>query len=251
MKRLSVLMFVLAMAGCRSQAQPSDPFLRTTVPPPGTGQGAAGGSQPYYSPGSGNSSSGSSLPAGNKYSPPGGNFNYQQTSNDHADPGLAATAAQQSADALGAKLTETVNSLDDPPPAFSKPVGSRSVESAVQLTAHAAPIAADDSSDPPPMPDKMSSAAARTSAREIVETGHHQQQASGAGQNVIRIIGTKIVTEPRAIADEQRGAPAQSVSGALQQSTEIASLPAASKWRKKGLSAQSYESPAHFGTITP
>src|SRR4051812_6176114 len=135
MKRLNWLLVALTLVGCRSQAQPSDPFLRTTVPPPTTGQGAPGGSQPYYSPSGSNSSGGSSAPAGNKYTPPGGSFNYQQTSTDEVDPGLASTAGQRSDDVLGEQLSATVNALDDPAPTFTGPT-TAPARNIVQLAAH-------------------------------------------------------------------------------------------------------------------
>lgn len=48
MKRLMVLS-VIALAGCRSSQQPTNPFLRTTVPPPGTGEAAVVvPGDPYY-----------------------------------------------------------------------------------------------------------------------------------------------------------------------------------------------------------
>ena len=50
MKRLWVALFlVLALVGCRRSQQATNPFLRTTVPPPGTGAGAVVvPGDPYY-----------------------------------------------------------------------------------------------------------------------------------------------------------------------------------------------------------
>ncbi len=44
-----VILAVVAIAGCRSSAQPINPFIRTTVPPPGTGEAAVVvPGDPYY-----------------------------------------------------------------------------------------------------------------------------------------------------------------------------------------------------------
>jgi hypothetical protein len=257
MKRLIALSLVaVGLAGCRSQAQPSDPFLRTTVPPPTTGQGAPGGSQPYYSPsGSGSSSGGSSAPAGNKYSPPGGNFNYQQTSSGTPDSSVAERAGRQSADVLGSQLAETVDALDDPPPAFARQStaanksksgpqndGITSTPGDVQLAVHT--VAVNDEFDPPPAPFKVSGAQTND-ARDVVETGHHEELPAGAPISTIRIVGTQIINEPRA----EEGVATTSTTPAANESAstpaEIATFPTA-KWRKKGLAGQSYGSPAQF-----
>ncbi len=44
-----VILAVAALAGCRSSQQPINPFIRTTVPPPGTGEAAVVvPGDPYY-----------------------------------------------------------------------------------------------------------------------------------------------------------------------------------------------------------
>jgi hypothetical protein len=267
MKRLALLFVAAALAGCRSQAQPSDPFLRTTVPPPTTGQGAPGGSQPYYSPsGGGNSSgAGSSAPAGNKYTPPGGSFNYQQTSNSPASSdgeGSAAVAGQQSADALGTKLAATVDALDDPPPVFNRAPSSGVTtpvnvvadpdyaNGAVQLAAHTTVADSNDTLDPPPVPSGNSAGRATSPTHDVVETGHHEEHADSGGGTVIRILGTQIVNEPRTAAEdaqfsETHVASSTTAEKVAEPAAEIGSLPGL-KWRKTGLAGQSYEGPAQF-----
>ncbi len=45
----AMVLAVIALAGCRSSQQPTNPFLRTTVPPPGTGDAAVVvPGDPYY-----------------------------------------------------------------------------------------------------------------------------------------------------------------------------------------------------------
>jgi len=49
MRTLAVILAASALVGCRSSQQPTNPFLRTTVPPPGTGEGAVVvPAEPYY-----------------------------------------------------------------------------------------------------------------------------------------------------------------------------------------------------------
>jgi hypothetical protein len=258
MKRLIVLsLFATGLAGCRSQAQPSDPFLRTTVPPPTVGQGVPGGSQPYYSPsGSGSSTGGSTAPAGNKYTPPGGSYNYQQTSAGTPDTSVAQSAGRQSAEVLGSQLTETVEALDDPPPSFVRRSSTpnptaqglnsdavASTSSDVQLAAHTVPVS--DEFDPPPAPLTTAGVQAND-AHDVVETGHHEETPAGAPASTIRIVGTKIINEPRAEQDAVDSAASLSAaSESTSTPADIATFPTA-RWRKKGLAGQSYGSPAQF-----
>jgi hypothetical protein len=149
MKRPWVVVLTAVVAlGCRSSQPTTNPFLRTTVPPPGTGQGAVVVPGEPYTPGAAPSTLGPGAatapvvpidpsaapiappPSGppvmappttmppvkdNKYSPPGGSFQYNQSSreprnlrgsrvaarpvhdeeiSDDSDGGLADTAAE-------------------------------------------------------------------------------------------------------------------------------------------------------------
>lgn len=74
MKRLRALVFAATvLAGCQSTAPPVDPFLRTRVPPPGTGEAAPPGAADSYYPGQ--LENAPAAPAGtNPYAPSGGSY---------------------------------------------------------------------------------------------------------------------------------------------------------------------------------
>lgn len=77
MKRLLALALVVAfVAGCKSPAPAQDPFLRTRIAPPGTGEvNPQAPGDPYYSPGANPGSTDNG--AGGSYTPPGG-FDFRQ-----------------------------------------------------------------------------------------------------------------------------------------------------------------------------
>ena len=98
MRLLAIPIAVLLLAGCTS-SQPGNPFMRTTVPPPGTGAAITPGAQPYY-PAGGTAppfnggapatappvqamppAAAPAVPPMNKYAPPGG-FSFPQSSID-------------------------------------------------------------------------------------------------------------------------------------------------------------------------
>jgi hypothetical protein len=103
----AVLLIASVLAGCRPAQPATNPFLRTTVPPPGTGAVAVPG-EPYYPPAQavpGGPPPGVAAPAvpatapavapppvaappsDNRYAPPGGSFQYNQSSIDRSRSG--------------------------------------------------------------------------------------------------------------------------------------------------------------------
>ena len=92
MKRsLALLSAAMALAGCQPSGQSTDPFLRTTVPPPGTAADAyPGGAPPPQvfqgapagTPAPAMTPAPLTPPPNNRFGPPGGSFNYQQSSID-------------------------------------------------------------------------------------------------------------------------------------------------------------------------
>jgi len=98
MKRLVLaLIAALGLLGCKSAPPATDPFMRTTVPPPGTGAG-----DPYYPPGAAPPATAPPLPNGmpantpppGQYKPPGGNIYFQQSATDQ--PAGDKAAAEES-----------------------------------------------------------------------------------------------------------------------------------------------------------
>ncbi len=141
----AVMLATAALFGCRSTQPAANPFIRTTVPPPGTGQGAVvvqgeqyypSGAAPGVAPGTApppvittspppgavpmGPPPGSMPPPGaapppvipppDKYGPPGGSFQYNQSSNQRpaaAEDGVVlASAAESSADLAERWLAE-------------------------------------------------------------------------------------------------------------------------------------------------
>ena len=87
MKRsLALLCAAVALWGCRSSTPATNPFMRSTIPPPGTGQAAPGYpgtiQPPQVLPGTPAPAPAPMAPPANQFSPPGGSFNYQQSSID-------------------------------------------------------------------------------------------------------------------------------------------------------------------------
>ncbi len=143
---LAVMLATVALFGCRSTQPAANPFIRTTVPPPGTGQGAVvvqgeqyypSGAAPGVAPGTAPPAvittppppgavpmgppPGSMPPPGaapppvipppDKYGPPGGSFQYNQSSNQRpaaaAEDGVVlASAAESPADLAERWLAE-------------------------------------------------------------------------------------------------------------------------------------------------
>lgn len=114
----AVLIAATALLGCRTAQPTANPFLRTTVPPPATGQGAVvTPGEPYYPgapqgvpPMTGAPPGAAPVPLGpppgaapmvapppvipqkDKYSPPGGSYQYHQSSIDRSDGDDGTTA---------------------------------------------------------------------------------------------------------------------------------------------------------------
>jgi hypothetical protein len=124
MKRPCAVLFAAAvLAGCRTAQPTTNPFMRTTVPPPATGQGAPViPADPYAAPQAMPPAVSPAVPVAppvaapppfaappvtapprDKYSPPGGSFQYNQSSIDRSksdaerDQALVRTAAGTSA----------------------------------------------------------------------------------------------------------------------------------------------------------
>ena len=107
----------LVMLGCQSSQPVTDPFMRTRVPPPGTGEvgpvpvGTYGSGPPVSTVPPVNS-------AGTPYAPPGGNFNYGGTGlSPVTPPGSAPPPASIPATPYGNSAPPTYQAPATPPPA--------------------------------------------------------------------------------------------------------------------------------------
>jgi hypothetical protein len=115
----AVILATGVLVGCRSTQPAANPFIRTTVPPPGTGRGAVvvqgeqyypngappvgtpapvTGAPPIVAPPPGMAPPPGGpppvvIPPKDKYGPPGGSFQYNQSSNDEKPAPLEAAAA--------------------------------------------------------------------------------------------------------------------------------------------------------------
>ncbi len=145
MRRYAVLLTAAVALGCRSSQPTTNPFLRTTVPPPGTGQGAVVmPGEPYY-PGGAPPAMGAPVdPAAppppppplrnNKYSPPGGSFMYNQSSIERPKAGIPdgedANDGPALASTKGARDKSQPQSLDE----LRLPSVEHAVEQATRLS---------------------------------------------------------------------------------------------------------------------
>jgi hypothetical protein len=161
MKRLWVGLFLLlALSGCRRSQQATNPFLRTTVPPPGTGAGAVVvPGDPYY-PGATTAPPAVTTtpvvaptappptaapqavvpPRELKRDPPGGDYFYHQSSVDggEAAEGLAAADDSSQPTAIETDMAAAVNAAG--PGALRLGGESDAIEQAVALASADEPV---------------------------------------------------------------------------------------------------------------
>jgi len=181
----AVILAASTLLGCRSAQQPTNPFLRTTVPPPGTGEAAVVvPGQPYY-PGATSPPSPQLAPApvvpvvpvaapppvisprDQKKTPPGGNYFYHQSSVDRSrdvDPD-GSQPAQAFGDAAEDVSNLAVNAAD--PGALRLGGKSDAVKQAVALANEPNPVdAASFESYGGLLPGETALEEATTSARQ-------------------------------------------------------------------------------------
>lgn len=213
MKRLwAVLLTALALVGCRSSQPATNPFLRTTVPPPATAPAVVTPGEPF-TPGVVPQAAPPVVapavpvmpapaapppvvvPPKDKFSPPGGSFQYNQSSIDRSQggarpgsvslasyqgpagqPSSRPAAAEPPREPAVAPAFKTVSSASTStirilPPASGRPVETSSAESASAPTASPDPVmrvTAEDGRARDAGPEAASEAAAESSARPQV-----------------------------------------------------------------------------------
>jgi len=213
MRLLAFPIAVVLLAGCQS-SQPTNPFMSTTVPPPGTGQAALPNPQPYYPTGPGApaaaplqtlppASNPTAPPAGNKFSPPGG-FNYPQSSLDRSKAVNPVDPASTEIRAGGTALARRPTPARGSDPGTSTPATTSTlVSNAAQPSA--APSQPATSPSAPATASRVVLASFHdTSATDSASSGSDSDIAGG-GKTAIRI------AEPRTppTGDEHTDPPDQ------------------------------------------
>lgn len=167
MKRsLALVCAAVALWGCRSSNQATNPFMRSTVPPPGTGQAMpgypAGVQPPQVLPGTPATTPAPVAPPTNQFAPPGGSFNYQQSSIDRTKAVAPhANERRVSATALARRSTAKPRSQTTPAAA----VEATQLADSTQTQPSAVGFARAESSLP--------EAAMPADAHQVIETGYN------------------------------------------------------------------------------
>jgi hypothetical protein len=217
MKRpCAVLCAAAVLAGCRTAQPTTNPFMRTTVPPPATGQGApVVPADPYAAPQAMPPAVSPAVPVAppvaapppfapppvtapprDKYSPPGGSFQYNQSSIDRSKSGAERDQASVRTTGGTSAIVPQASRDDARPPTRSDPV-----QQAVWLAKDSDSPSA--SSDRKPASRRPLDAIATNAAGDPPE----RLTLSGTSGSEIRIVG------PSAHDDQQADATTPPASG--------------------------------------
>ncbi len=164
----AVLVTAAALVGCRSSQPTPNPFMRTTVAPPATGQAVVVPGEPYY-PGAApqgvppvTASPPAAVPLGpppagppvvapppppvipqrDKYSPPGGSYQYHQSSNDRSEGDEVQDGASRAAKTLLAHGPSAASIEEAAPDQLKLSGTSDAVEQAMRLNREDDPVVA-------------------------------------------------------------------------------------------------------------
>ncbi|MBI3837391.1 MAG: hypothetical protein HY288_05600 [Planctomycetia bacterium] len=217
----AVMLIAIALVGCRPAQPATNPFLRTTVPPPGTGQGAlAVPGEPYYPPQAVPGTPPPAVapavplappvaapppivapPSDNRYAPPGGSFQYNQSSLDRSKFPTNRGRDHPSTEASLAGVAGT-NA-----PGLRGSAGGDAVQHAVLLSSEANPVNAASYHEPTAAHEREPTAGdTRYERPELAVDGENDASSPG---NTVRILGSHSVDRGEAAAEpEIEAAPA-------------------------------------------
>jgi hypothetical protein len=244
----AVLVTAAALVGCRSSQPTANPFLRTTVAPPATGQGAVvSPGEPYY-PGAApqgmppvTAAPQGAVPLGpppvgppvvtppppvlpqrDKYSPPGGSYQYHQSSIDRSGGDKGQDGGGRAAKT---QLTQgpAEASIDEAAPDGLKLAGpSDAVEQAVALSNESDPVLA-ASYHQAEVRDARE-VAATDEGDEPPERQPRRSSARSLSSNAVSIVGARAADPAEALASGDVASSDDETGG---QDNEVALAPAA------------------------